>query len=110
MFNILKKNKMDMKAAKTCWTWFEEREEWLIEQNSISGNDKHIWEIDKYLTPILPYVKRELEFMMGFDVQVGKWELVLFDFGDKNINKDYETLKSMMPKKYEEKWMITIEE
>ena len=99
-----------MKAAKTFWTWFEEREEWLIEQNSISGNYMHIWEIDKYLTPILPYVKRELEFMMGFDVQVGKWELVLFDFGDKNINKDYETLKSMMPKKYEEKWMITIEE
>ena len=29
---------------------FEEKEEWLIEQNSLSGNDKHIWEIDKYLT------------------------------------------------------------
>ena len=37
-------------------------------------------------------------------------QYLIFDFGDKNINKDYETLKSMMPKKYEEKWMITIEE
>ena len=110
MFNIFKKNKMDMEAAKNFWTWFEEKEEWLIEQNSLSDNDKHIWEIDKYLTPILPYVKRELEFMMGFDDHAGKWELVLFDFGDKNINRDYETLKRMMPDKYKEKWMITIEE
>jgi hypothetical protein len=55
-------------------------------------------------------VKRELEFMMGFDDHAGKWELVLFDFGDKNINRDYETLKRMMPDKYKEKWMITIEE
>lgn len=109
MINIFQKNKMDMEAAQKFWRWFEEKEEWLIEQNSLSSHE-HIWEIDKYLTPILPYVKRELEFMMGFDDLAGKWELVLFDFGDKNINRDYETLKRMMPDKYKEKWMITIEE
>ena len=30
MFNIFKKNKMDMEAAKNFWTWFEEKEKWIM--------------------------------------------------------------------------------
>ncbi len=115
MINLFTIDKIDLVSATKFWTWFEEKEKWIISEaqkpknDEFDFNDKHIWEIDKYLTPVLPYVKRELEFMMGYNDEIKKWELYLFDFGDEKINRDYEILKSMMPKKLQKRWEIIIE-
>ena len=38
------------------WTWFEEKEEWII-NCSTSDDSAFVWKIDEKLKPVFPYFK-----------------------------------------------------
>ncbi len=100
------KKEMDKLAAKNFWLWFSENEEWLIKEIGAHHAD-FIWNVDAELKPIFPYCKKELEFQFGFGD--GKGEFFFFYMGDKNLKRDAETLKKMMPPSLSDRWNFLIE-
>lgn len=51
--------------------------------------------IDSHLGPIFPY-RKNLEFQLGGLID-GKYEFLFFHCGNKNLKRDAEVLKNMMP-------------
>ena len=106
MFGLFNKKEMDINAAKKFWEWFADNEEWIISNLKTNAMDV-VWAIDEQIKPIFPYWKKELEFELGFND--GKGEFFFFHFGNKNLMKDSEVLKKMMPKKLSEQWVFNLE-
>ena len=106
MFSLFNKKVMNEEAAKNFWEWFIEKEEWII--NCISNHDSaFVWAIYEKLKPLFPYFKKELEFQLGYNKGVG--EFFFFHFGKKELIRDGETLKKMMPLEIENKWKFILE-
>ncbi len=94
MFDFFKKKEMDLSAAKSFWDWYVENEGVLIEK--LKARDVDIVNlIDARLSPVFPYFK-DIEFQLGGYID-GKYEFLFFHCGNKNLKRDAETLKSMMP-------------
>lgn len=106
MFGLFKKKEMDVAAAEAFWNWFAENEEWIID-NINSNGQKVVWAIDKYITPIFPYCKRELEFQLGYNK--GQGEFFFFHFGDRALVRDGKILKDMMPSQLAERWIFILD-
>ncbi len=106
MFGLFRKKEMDVNAAKHFWDWFEAQETWIIENINTNGMDV-VWAIDAQIKPIFPYFKKELEFQLGFNQ--GQGEFFFFHFGDCNLMRDAETLKSMMPDSLTARWIFLAE-
>lgn len=106
MFSFLHKKQMDKFAAERFWNWFLENENWIIECIPNHGMEI-ITEIDKRLTPIFPYCKRELEFQLGF--HDGKGEFFFFHFDDRTLVRDGKTLGEMMPSALRTRWRFILE-
>jgi hypothetical protein len=82
------------------------KEKWII--NCISKHDSaFIWEIDKRLKLVFPYFKKELEFQLGYNDDKG--EFFFFHFGNKNLMKDSDELKKMMPQSICDHWTFISE-
>ncbi len=94
MFELFKKKEMDVSAAKSFWDWYVNHEDVLIEK--LQARDMGIVDlIDSHLSPVFPYCK-SIEFQLGGYID-GKYEFLFFHCGNKNLKRDGETLKSMMP-------------
>ena len=106
MFGLFAKKEMDLNAAKAFWKWFAEKEDWITGNIKTNGM-AIIWAIDEQLKPVFPYFKKELEFQLGFND--GQGEFFFFHFGNKNLMRDAETLKSMMPAELAERWMFIMD-
>ena len=106
MFDFFTKKEMDYIAAKTFWNWFVENENWIIDNINTNGMDV-VWAVDAQIKPIFPYFKKELEFQLGFND--GHGEFFFFHFGRKDLIRDAETLKSMMPTSLTERWTFIAE-
>lgn len=106
MFSIFLKKEINEVAAKQFWEWFKEKELWIIECIN-TNNHAFIWKIDEKLKPIFPYFKKELEFQLGYNNEVG--EFFFFHLGNKNLIRDAEILKQMMPVDIAKKWKFVIE-
>ena len=101
MFYLFTEKAMNMDAAKAFWQWFEEQESWII--NCLANRDMDfIWAIDERLKPVFPYIKRELEFQLGYNN--GSGEFFFFHFGKKNLIRDAGTLGEIMPPSLAAKW------
>ncbi len=106
MFHLFGKKEMDKIAAKNFWVWFVENEEWIV--GNIKTNGMEVVDmVDAEMKPIFPYYKKELEFQIGF--HEGKGEFFIFYMGNKNLKRDAEILKGMMPAKLSERWTFVIE-
>ncbi len=106
MFSLFAKKSMNVKAAKTFWVWFEEQEQWII--RCITEHDAaFVWAIDEKLKPVFPYFKGELEFQLGYNNDAG--EFFFFHFGEKELARDGETLKNMMPTEIAKRWRFILE-
>lgn len=101
--SFFSKKEMDTNAAKEFWNWFSEKEEWIKSNINTNGTDV-IWAIDEQIKPVFPYFKKELEFQLGYNDGVG--EFFFFHFNDKNLMRDAETFKNMIPAKLSENWTI----
>ena len=90
MFSLFTKKAMNEDAAKSFWSWFEEKEEWII--SCIANHDSaFVWAIDERLKPVFPYFKGELEFQLGYNNEVG--EFFFFHFGKTHyIRTEFEDL------------------
>ena len=97
---------MNEDAAKSFWTWFEEKEEWII-NCSTSDDSAFVWKIDEKLKPVFPYFKGELEFQLGYNNGVG--EFFFFHFGYKELVRDGEALGKMMPAEIANNWKFILE-
>lgn len=106
MFGFGKKKEMDMVSAKKFWDWFSENEGWIVANINTNGMDV-VWAVDEQIKPVFPYCKRELEFQLGFND--GKGEFFFFHFGNKDLMRDAEKLKNMMPKDLAERWEFVAE-
>ncbi len=107
MFSIFTKKVMNEELAKEFWLWFEEKEDWIKECIS-NGNIEFIGEIDKRLKPIFPYFKKELEFLLGYNDGIG--EFYFYHFYNKDLMRDGEKLKALMPSSIASKWKFILEE
>ncbi len=101
--NLFSKKEIDINAAENFWNWFADKEEWIKSNVKTNGMDV-IWAIDEQIKPVFPYFKKELEFQLGYNDGVG--EFFFFHFNDKNLKRDTETFKSMIPEKLSETWTI----
>ena len=101
--NLFSKKETDINAAENFWNWFADKEEWIKCNVKTNGMDV-IWAIDEQIKPVFPYYKKELEFQLGYNDGVG--EFFFFHFNDKNLKRDAETFKSMIPEKLSETWTI----
>ena len=104
--NLFSKKEMDITAAENFWNWFADKEEWIKSNVKTNGMDV-IWAIDEQIKPVFPYFKKELEFQLGYNDGVG--EFFFFHFNDKNLKRDAETFKSMIPEKLSETWTIILD-
>ena len=106
MFSLFAKKTMNEEAAKAFWEWFTEKEEWII--NCIASHDSaFVWAIDERLKPVFPYFKGELEFQLGYNNGVG--EFFFFHFGKKDLVRDAETWRKMMPSEIADRWQLILE-
>ena len=106
MFGLLSKKVMNEEAAKSFWTWFAEKEAWII--GCIANHDSaFIWAMDEKLRPVFPYFKKELEFQLGYNNGVG--EFFFFHFGKKELARDAEALGKMMPPELSQRWKLILE-
>lgn len=97
---------MDEGAATAFWQWFVESEKWIVE--CLENSDaQFVYEVDKHLKPVFPYVRRELEFQLGYED--GKGELFLFHFGDDALERDGERLKRLMPAELASRWEFILD-
>lgn len=106
MLEFFTKKEMDAQAAKDFWTWFTEKEEWIISNIKTNGMDV-VWAVDAQLKPVFPYFKKELEFQMGFND--GKGEFFFFHLGSKNLMRDAVLFRDMMPQDLQTRWKLLIE-
>ena len=106
MFSLFSKKVMNEDAAKSFWSWFEQKEEWII--NCIANHDSaFVWAIDERLKPVFPYFKGELEFQLGYNNEVG--EFFFFHFGKKELIRDGEILGKMMPPEIAKNWKFILD-
>ena len=106
MFSLFTKKVMNEDAAKSFWSWFEEKEEWII--NCIANHDSaFVWAIDERLKPVFPYFKGELEFQLGYNNEVG--EFFFFHFGKKELIRDGETRGKLMPAEIAKRWQFILD-
>ena len=106
MFNLFSKKGIDEEAAKAFWVWFAGQESWIID--CITKHDSaFIWAIDERLKPVFPYFKKELEFQLGYNDGIG--EFFFFHFGKKELIRDSETLRNMMPPEIANNWKFILE-
>ena len=97
---------MDAAAAKAFWNWYVAQENWIIDNIKTNGMEV-VFAIDAQIKPVFPYFKKELEFQLGFND--GKGEFFFFHLGNRNLLRDGETLKNMMPASLAERWTFIIE-
>lgn len=106
MFSFFTKKVMNIDAAKSFWSWFEENEKWIIE--CIDKRDSaFVWAIDEKLKPVFPYFKGELEFQLGYNDGFG--EFFFFHFGKKDLIRDAKTLEELMPPAVAGSWKFICE-
>jgi len=106
MFSFFTKKGMNIDAAKSFWSWFEENEKWIIE--CIDKRDSaFVWAIDEKLKPVFPYFKGELEFQLGYNDGFG--EFFFFHFGKKDLIRDAKTLEELMPPAIAGSWKFICE-
>ena len=106
MFGLFSKKEMDAAAAKAFWNWYVTQENWIIDNIKTNGMEV-VFAIDAQIKPVFPYFKKELEFQLGFND--GKGEFFFFHLGNRNLLRDGETLKNMMPASLAERWTFIIE-
>ena len=106
MFGLFAKKEMNLTAAKAFWDWFVEKESWIIDNIKTNGMAV-VWAIDEQIKPVFPYFKKELEFQLGFNQ--GQGEFFFFHFGNRDLIRDAETLKNMMPAALAERWVFAAE-
>lgn len=94
MFGFFKKKGMDVSAAKSFWDWYVENDSLIIDKLSARSIDI-VNMIDSKLSPVFPYFK-DIEFQLGGLID-GKYEFLFFHCGNKNLKRDADTLKNMMP-------------
>ena len=94
MFGFFKKKEMDVAAAESFWTWYAENDSVLMDKLKAQSMDI-VDLIDSHLSPIFPY-RKNLEFQLGGLID-GKYEFLFFHCGNKNLKRDAEVLKNMMP-------------
>ena len=94
MFGLFKKKEMNVDAAKAFWDWYVQNDSLLIDKLQARSMDI-VDLIDSHLSPVFPYFK-SIEFQLGGLIE-GKYELLFFHCGNKNLKRDAETLKNMMP-------------
>ncbi len=96
------KKEADKIAAKNFWLWFAEHEAMITE--AIENHSTDIaWTVDAELKPVFPYFKKELEFSLSAG------EITFFHMGNKNLRRDAEMLKAMIPTALAERWTFVIE-
>lgn len=95
-----------MVAAENFWKWFVENNDWIINNVNTNGMDV-IWAIDEQIKPVFPYFRKELEFQLGFNDGVG--EFFFFHFNDRNLKRDAEIFKSMIPNELAKTWEVILE-
>ncbi|MCM1368513.1 MAG: hypothetical protein NC184_06880 [Roseburia sp.] len=106
MFGFFKKKEMDIAAAEAFWSWYVENDGKLIDM--LQARDMGIVNlVDSHISPVFPY-RKNFEFQMGGLVD-GKYELMLFHCGNKYLERDLETLKSMMPAELSDHITLVIE-
>ncbi len=94
MFDFFKKKEMDLNNAKIFWDWYVNNDSILIQK--LQAHDIDIVNmIDSHLSPVFPY-RKDIEFELG-GYKDGKYEFLFFHCGNKNLERDAETLKNMMP-------------
>lgn len=106
MFSIFKQKNMNINETKNFWEWFEKNEEWIIDCIS-NNNYEFIWKIDAILKKVFPYFKKELEFQLGVNKEAK--EFFFYHFGNKNLIRDSEVLKNMMPEYIAKRWNFITE-
>ena len=95
-----------MIAAENFWEWFVQNNEWIKNNVNTNGMDV-IWAIDEKIKPVFPYFRKELEFQLGFNDGVG--EFFFFHFNDRNLKRDAEIFKSIIPNELTETWEVILE-
>ncbi len=108
MFGFLKKaaREMNTEAAREFWSWFEDREKWIIAKLEVS-DASFVDAIDEKLKPVFPYFRRELEFQLGYNDGIG--EFFFFHFGDARLQSDAEELGKQMPDSLKGRWQFICE-
>ena len=106
MFGFFTRKEMNTSAAQSFWNWFAEKESWIIDNINTNGMDV-VWAIDAQIKPVFPYFKKELEFQLGFNN--GQGEFFFFHFGNKDLVRDAQALKNMMPAGLAEHWTFIAE-
>ena len=104
--SIFAKKEINMIAAENFWEWFVQNNEWIKNNVNTNGMDV-IWAIDEKIKPVFPYFRKELEFQLGFNDGVG--EFFFFHFNDRNLKRDAEIFKSMIPNELTETWEVILE-
>ena len=104
--SIFAKKEINVVAAENFWKWFVENNDWIINNVNTNGMDV-IWAIDEQIKPVFPYFRKELEFQLGFNDGVG--EFFFFHFNDRNLKRDAEIFKSMMPNVLAKTWEVILE-
>lgn len=94
MFDFFKKKEMNVSAAESFWAWYVENDSLLIDKLQMRSMDI-VDLIDSHLSPIFPY-RKDIEFQLGGLID-GKYEFIFFHCGNKNLKREAETLKNMMP-------------
>ena len=94
MFDFFKKKEMNLSAAKAFWDWYAKNDGLLIDKLQAHSLDI-IDLIDTHLSPVFPYCKN-VEFQLGGYMD-GKYEFLFFHCGNKNLERDGNSLKAMMP-------------
>ena len=109
MFNLFnRKKEINKDAADAFWKWFEENEQWIIDNSQANGQEV-VWAIDEYIVPIFPYMPAEdVQFQFGYNN--GKGEFEFYHLGDQRLMRDSAILKRMMPESLKSRWEFEIYE
>ena len=103
---LFSKKEINVIAAKKFWDWFCDNEDWIKSNIKTNGMDV-VWAIDEQIKPVFPYFRKELEFQLGYNDGIG--EFFFFHFDDKNLKRDAEVFKNMIPENLAETWTVILD-
>lgn len=88
------------------WQWFSENDQWLQHQFQGEKYDDMLNALSEKLTPIFPFMERDLEF--GITTEQDQYVVELGDFFSVSLTEGYKELLEMQPENLRDHWSFRI--
>ena len=90
------------------WRWFTEAEQQLIDMLRAKEHDALLALLTEKLSPIFPFMERDLEFGLMFNDDLTQFEMEMADFYVTALHEGYKELLDACPEALQSRWTFKI--